>query len=88
MIDSGMYPLQFEVRELFVEADEDGSGKIDFEEYCRFVQVYRSKQSLLERMMEKMFDMCSPKPAYLTNPAMRFVRKMKHAGEVYLYRYI
>jgi 5-hydroxyisourate hydrolase-like protein (transthyretin family) len=44
MIDSGMYPLQFEVKSLFEEADADGSGKVDFEEYCRFVQVYKSKQ--------------------------------------------
>jgi 5-hydroxyisourate hydrolase-like protein (transthyretin family) len=44
MIDSGMYPLQFEVKALFEQADSDKSGKVDFEEYCYFVQVYKSKQ--------------------------------------------
>ena len=48
MIDSGMMPLAFEVRELFNEADTDGSGTVDFEEYCQFVQMYKAKQGCCE----------------------------------------
>lgn len=39
MIDSGMMPLGFEVRDMFIEADTDGGGTVSFDEYCRFVQV-------------------------------------------------
>jgi len=80
MIDSGMMPLRSEVTGLFQEADVDGSGTVNFDEYCHFIQVYRAKQSWWERLMESAMDCLSPKPSYLTNPTLRFVRKMKHAG--------
>ena len=65
MIDCGMMPLGFEVQELFEEADEDGSKDVDFDEYCKFVQIYKSKQNLCEKMMECFMDAVSPRPAYL-----------------------
>eukprot|EP00967_Tisochrysis_lutea_P152534 scaffold299119_cov32-Tisochrysis_lutea.AAC.1 len=44
MMDSGMFPLSFEVQALFEEADEDKSGSVDFNEYCQFIQLYKSNQ--------------------------------------------
>ena len=69
MIDSGMMPLRSEVTGLFQEADVDGSGTVNFDEYCHFIQVYRAKQSWWERLMESMTDKFMPKPSYLTKTA-------------------
>ena len=77
MLDSGMCPYPYEQEELFKTADMDGSGTITFEEYCHFIQVYRAKQSWWERLMESAMDCLSPKPSYLTNPTLRFVRKAR-----------
>ena len=64
-------------KKLFRVIDGDGSGTITFEEYCHFIQVYRAKQSWWERLMESAMDCLSPKPSYLTNPTLRFVRKAR-----------
>ena len=69
MIDSGMMPLAFEVKELFMEADTDNSGTVDFDEYCQFVALYKAKQGCCEMMVEKIMDMLSPQPAYMLAPA-------------------
>ena len=80
MIDCGMIPTKGEVGSLFDEADKDRSGTISFAEYCRLVQVYRSKQSCLERLMESAMGCVTPRPRYLSDASLRFVRKMEHAG--------
>ena len=76
MIDCGMMPLGFEVQELFDEADEDGSKDVDFEEYCRFVQLYKSKQNICEKLVECLMDSISPRAAYLVTPASTDTQQM------------
>jgi len=80
MVDSGMMPLSFEVKELFKEADADGNGTVDFEEYCRFVQLYKAKQNCCEMIMEKLMDLISPEPVYMADPFAPFLAKMRKAG--------
>ena len=80
MIDCGMMPLGFEVQELFEEADEDGSKDVDFDEYCRFVQLYKAKQNVCEKAMEAMMDCLAPQPAYLSDPMGKFLLKMHGEG--------
>ena len=65
MIDSGMMPLAVEVAELFQEADEDESGAVSFDEYCRFVQLYKAKQGSCDMLLERVMDCLSPRPEYM-----------------------
>ena len=58
-------PLGFEVESLFREADEDGSGLVDYDEYKRFVQLYKSKQDCCTVVSEKIMDVLSPEPEYM-----------------------
>ncbi|EOD20348.1 hypothetical protein EMIHUDRAFT_242073, partial [Emiliania huxleyi CCMP1516] len=63
MKESGMFPYRYELDELFSECDKDRSGTIEFDEYCRLVQLYRTKQSCLERFCERAIDLFPCKPA-------------------------
>ncbi len=65
MIDSGFMPYHYEVEELFKDADDDSSGLVDFDEYCTFVQLYKSKQPWLERWMESIMHAVLPSPPYM-----------------------
>jgi hypothetical protein len=80
MIDSGMMPFGAEVRQLFLEADADHSGTIDFEEYCTMVQAYKGRQGLCDKLSEALVDLFSPAPAYLSDHKEPFVRKMRNEG--------
>ena len=81
MIDCGMMPLGFEVHELFAEADEDGSKDVDFDEYCRFVQLYKSKQNPCEKLMECFMDAISPRPAYLVRQGSNSVERRPQCAQ-------
>lgn len=68
------------MKALFNEADEDKSGTVDFDEYCYFIQLYKSRQNPCERLLEALMDLMTPKPAYLTDPLGPFEIKMRDAG--------
>ena len=57
-----------------------GNGTVDFEEYCRFVQLYKAKQNCCEMIMEKLMDLISPEPVYMADPFAPFLAKMRKAG--------
>jgi UDP-N-acetylglucosamine pyrophosphorylase len=80
MMDCGMMPLGFEVESLFREADEDGSGLVDYDEYKRFVQLYKSKQDCCTVVSEKIMDVLSPEPEYMKTAFAAFRWKMRQRG--------
>ena len=48
MMDCGMMPLGFEVESLFREADEDGSGLVDYDEGAGEASITSAGQAYIE----------------------------------------